>query len=454
VIQLNKPTSVRRFLAALAVLVTIAVIYASLIPFDYTPLTWRQTWDEWRQIRWLDLKLFQRADWVANALVLLPSGILATAAVGWGRTRRWPVLVAAPIVSLVLVGVVTAIEFVQIWFPTRTKSLNDLAAGYLGAVLGPLIWIAAGRAIERGIVGFVTLPRFTDRLKWLCVGYLMFITVYSVLPLDIVATGAEWRSRLVAVSAGLNPFHIELSPKQITKELVLGAVRMAPLGLLLAVSSRARIIPWVLIFMPIAFELIQVPLYSKHVSLLEISGGWLGGGAGYLLGMNLHRFQYVARQPALWGLAWIVAFFAVTAALLVRTDGIVMESSIIADRFARAWSLPLERYYSGTEYNAYTNMLLKAGVFAILGAASFGWQRTSAPSARRRILTGTLLAVIVAAFGIELLQVILPPLIADMSDGLTYLLGYAAGYHVTRLLWGTGVLSPPCSSAALLSPEP
>jgi hypothetical protein len=229
---------------------------------------------------------------------------------------------------------------------------------------------------------------------------------------------------------------------------------MAPLGLLLAIGRRAKIVPWLLIFLPIAFELIQVPLYSKHVSVLEIFGGWLGGGAGYLLGMNLHRFQRVARQPAMWGLAWIVAFFAVAAALLVRTDGILQDSSAIADRFARAWSLPLERYYSGTEYNAYTNLLLKAGVFAILGAAGFGWQKTSATSARRRVLAGTSLTVVVAAFGIELLQVILPPLIADMSDGLTYLLGYAAGYHVTRLLWGTSVLSPRCSSSALLSPEP
>jgi VanZ family protein len=438
VIHLDSPSSVRRLLAALAVGATALLVYASFVPLDYTPLSWQETWDQWWQVPWFNLSLYHRADWVANALVVLPSGIFATAAVGWGRKQVWPAVLAAPFVSVLLAGVVTGIEFAQIWFPTRTVSLNDLAAGYIGAVLGPLIWIAAGHHIERGVKAFVTMPRFEERLTWLCLGYLACITIYSVLPLDMVVTRDEWQSRLVTVRDGLNPFNGDHSSQQILKGLVLGAVRMTPLGLLLAINRQSRLVPFVILSLPVAFELIQLPFYSKHVSLVEILGGWIGGGVGYFAGVHLSRFQRLAERPVLWGLAWLISFVTVLGALLLRNDGLVTDSTDVADRFANAWSIPLAKYYVGTEYGAYTNMLAKAGLFAVLGAIAFGWQKTSSQRTSWIVFAGTLLTVIVAAFGIELLQVVLPPLIPDMSDGFTYLLGYAAGYQITRFLWGAG----------------
>jgi VanZ family protein len=448
-IRLNKPTHVRWLLASLFVASLVLLVYASLVPLDYTPLTWHETWDQWWQAPWLNLSLYHRADWVANALVVLPSGILATAAVGWGRRRIWPAVIAAPFVSLMLAGVVTGIEFVQIWFPTRTVSLNDLAAGYIGAVLGPLIWIATGHHIERGVMAFVNMPRFEERLMWLCLGYLAFITIYSVLPLDVVVTRAEWQSRLVTVREGLNPFGGHIAPRQILKELVLGAVRMMPVGLLLALNRPAKYLPAALLILPIAFEMIQLPLYSKHVSSVEILGGWLGGVVGYLIGLNLSRFQRLAERPALWGLAWVITLVAVFAALLARNNGILKDSAVIAERFAQAWSIPLAKYYAGSEYSAYTSMFAKAGFFAVLGGIAFGWQRTSRRTASRIVFSCTLLTIGVAAFGIELVQVVLPPLVPDMSDGFTYLVGYAAGYQIARFLWGTGLSDRSSSSPRL-----
>jgi VanZ family protein len=438
-INLNSPSSVRWLLAALTVASLVLLVYASLVPLDYTPLTWEETWDQWGRARWLNLHLYHRADWIANALVVLPSGMLATAAVGWGRKRIWPAVIAAPFVSLLLAGVVTGIEFVQIWFPTRTVSLNDVAAGYVGAILGPLIWIAAGHYIERGITAFLTLPHLEQRLSWLCLGYLAFITIYSVLPLDIVLTGAEWRARLAAVRESVNPFDETNYPQQIMKELILGGIRMMPIGVLLTLNCKPKFVGAALIFVPIAFELIQLPFYSKHVSLVEIFGGWLGGGVGHLLGVNLFRFQRIAARPYLWGVVWTISLIAVVTALLVPNAGVLKDPTDIEQRFAQAWAMPLKKYYVGTEYNAYTNMLLKAGLFAILGAISFGWKKTSALAVRGMVLSGTLLAVTVTAFGIELLQVFLPPRVPDISDGFIYLLGYAAGYQVARVLWGSGI---------------
>jgi glycopeptide antibiotics resistance protein len=100
------------------------------------------------------------------------------------------------------------------------------------------------------------------------------------------------------------------------------------------------------------------------------------------------------------------------------------------------------KYYAGTEYNAYTNMLMKIGLFAILGSVGFGWQKTSSKLVSDAVFWSTLITVVVTAVLIELLQVFLPPLVPDISDAFTYLLGYLAGYQMARVLWVTAPTPP------------
>ena len=439
--RIESPASVRRFLAWMAVGSIALLVYASLIPLDYTPLSWDETRQQWRNIPWFDLQVFHRADWVANALVVLPSGVLASAAVSWGRPKWWPLLAAAPFISLLLAAVVIGIELAQVWFPTRTVSLNDIVAGVIGAAVAPILWILAGRHVERGITRFLTLPSFEDRLKWLCVGYLGFILIYTLLPLDFVVSYEEWQLRLATGNVRWNPFAGEFSAEYAVRGLTLSAVRMAPLGLLLALISRPRLAGWTLLLLPIAFELLQIPLFSKHATTIEVLGGWLGGSFGYFVGTSLHYFRRIVQRPVLWGLLWIVAYAATVAAFLLRHDQVLRDSTEIAQRFRDAWALPLVKYYSGSEYSAYTNVAAKIALFAVLGTFALGWQRTARSRTGIAVFWLTLTVVSITAFSIELLQVFLPPLVPDISDAFTYLFGYAAGYQIARILWG-GTPSP------------
>jgi hypothetical protein len=218
--------------------------------------------------------------------------------------------------------------------------------------------------------------------------------------------------------------------------MILGAVRMGPLGVLMALLARPQLARWSLLLLPVALEIVQLPLYSKHVTTVEIAGGWIGAGVGYLLGLHLHRLRRLVERPALWGVAWYVLFLAILGALLLRHDQVLRDSAEIGNRFSSAWELPLIKYYAGSEYNAYTNLLAKIGVFSLLGSIGFGWQQASSQPAGRMLFWITAVTVIVTAFLIELLQVFLPPLVPDISDAFTYLLGYVAGYQVMRILWG------------------
>jgi hypothetical protein len=42
--------------------------------------------------------------------------------------------------------------------------LYDVAAGFGGVVLGPMLWAIGGSFFERGITRFLTLPRFSNQL--------------------------------------------------------------------------------------------------------------------------------------------------------------------------------------------------------------------------------------------------------------------------------------------------
>ena len=56
------------------------IVYGSLIPFELRPHTLPEAWDAFLHIRYLNLGVVSRADWIANIVLYIPLGFLA---VGW-----------------------------------------------------------------------------------------------------------------------------------------------------------------------------------------------------------------------------------------------------------------------------------------------------------------------------------------------------------------------------------
>jgi len=425
---------VRRFLGIAALASVALLVYASLVPLRYRPLSWESTWEAWRHIPWLSLDVFHRADWVANALVVLPAGILAAAAVDWGRHSSRALLLATPLITFALTLVVIGIELVQVWFPPRTVSLNDIAAGFVGAALGPMLWAIGGPFFERGMTRFLTLPRFRDRLKWLCIGWFVAIAVYGVLPLDLVMSHAEWQEKIAAGRIQWNPLQAAVWRANLV-DLALASLSLAPIGIYCAVRLTPEISRWVLWLLPVALQLIQLPFFSKTFSTSAIAGGWMGGWSAYWLGSRLDDLAILARRPLLWATGWGLAIAFALAELLGGYGRVVRDPAEIKARFAGAWSWPLVKYYAKSEYGAYTNMFEKMAVFAAIGACCAGWSRAVGPARQRLVTWTSLVVVICVAVGIELVQVYLPPSVPDMADAIVYLAGYMIGYFLVMSLW-------------------
>ncbi len=72
-----RPTFVRSLLAAGAIFSLCFVVYASLVPLIYVAKSFSETVAQFQRTPWLRLGIENRADWVANGLIMLPAGFLA-----------------------------------------------------------------------------------------------------------------------------------------------------------------------------------------------------------------------------------------------------------------------------------------------------------------------------------------------------------------------------------------
>jgi hypothetical protein len=110
------------------------VIYGSLVPLDFRPFPLDEALRRFVDIPFLTLGAGSRADWIASGVLYFPLGALtALALLGW--LARLPGL-AMGLAWVFCAALAVGVEFLQLFFPPRTVSLNDLLAEWIGAALG------------------------------------------------------------------------------------------------------------------------------------------------------------------------------------------------------------------------------------------------------------------------------------------------------------------------------
>jgi VanZ family protein len=136
----------RRFVLLLAWLTF--VVYGSLVPLDFRPMQLDVAWQSFGRTPLLDLGVESRADWVANGVLYMPLGLLATRWMAASLPRLPFVVVwvwALAGCAVVAVGV----EFAQLFFPPRTVSQNDLIAECIGSLIGASLVPFVGGWLDR-----------------------------------------------------------------------------------------------------------------------------------------------------------------------------------------------------------------------------------------------------------------------------------------------------------------
>lgn len=442
--QVWQPNKLRLALLLASLASTLFVVYASLVPLAYHPLPLDETWTRFLQIPWLQLAVNQRADWVANGLVLLPSGFCAAGAIDWRRRSRWPLLLTSPWIVMVLAAVVIGIEFVQIWFPPRVVSQNDMLAGIIGSLGGVLLWWCFGRRLVAPIERFAFLEPGTEKWKILVTFGMLGICLYNLMPLDIVMSSTEWRDKTAADRLVLIPLSdFAFTPKS-TFFFAYAGLRIVPYCLLAAklVPPRTAILNgclWALLF-----ELLKVPVYSRTASMTNVMAGMLGAVIAVKTSPVFWRVAKRLDRSLVWLLAATSWSVVMLAGFLGRFERIVVEPQQIQQRLQGILAIPFARAHSSSEFEAGENILFKVLIFAILSFLLSSWysrlntkrnqKRSCLSWSRAGVCLLIFIWIVGLAVGIEVGQVFLFPLIPDVTDFIVYALGAGVGLAASRWL--------------------
>lgn len=422
----------------LGLMATAGVTYLSVIPLKYQPMNWQQTWDEFQGTPWLELGLENRADWVANGLMLIPSGFFLSGSL-LGRSKSLGrLLFALVLAGIFFFGLVVVIEFTQIWFPPRVVSQNDMFAGFVGGLLGVCAWRTFGPAAIDWIVASLSASATRERLAFLAQLFAIGILLFHCMPLDVLLSSSEWAIKW-STKVSLVPFADVEGLTTLAKKVVLNLWALALgscYGLLLhRATASKRVIAWCVVV-----ELATIPIFHRTTSatdlVLTISLGLIGVWSARQTGSILKQLN---RQ-------WCWLFFSLAfsllllVAFLIRYERVVVDAAEWQDRLDSFFAVPFARMQRSTEFQALENVLGKLLIFAALSFLVSGWlPRLPGKSTIQWLLP--LAWAMVLGVMVELGQVFLVPLVPDISDLIIYGVGAALGILFFRWLTPTDFTS-------------
>lgn len=432
------------------------VIYGSLVPLKYEPLPLTEAVARFRNIPFLQLGANERADWVANILLFVPLGFLASG-VAAGNLRRWSAMALLPLAIVACGALSIAIEFAQIWFPARTVSQNDIAAEILGATIGAGLWLAMGPGVVAWLRSWARPASPSSRLDKLLGAYGIGLVLYSLMPLDLTISLSELHDKYRAGRINLAPFRHAWPPTWLTAyELLRDVVLFMPVGALAyrrwPAHRPSRLIGGVLagVAVVIGIEAAQTIILSRFADVTDLLTGSLGVIAGAALARRLgspsvddefpRTMAYVgsggARRKAAWLAVLATGYTAILFASAWSPFEFNFDPAFLKPRIDSFVATPLTTLYLSSEFAALTNALAHIAWFVPLGVLAEGCSRLGASSAatRRALLTLCLALVLAAAVGMELGQIAIPARTASIDGVILRALGAFVGLAASRFL--------------------
>ncbi len=140
---MTEETKLYRRLLYIALAWALFIAYGSLLPFDFHAVSFAQ-------IRRMILdrgaagSLISLTDRVVNVLIAVPLGFFSFGALARPRSRLRNVFTGVAIVAFSVV-LAAAVEFLQLYLPTRSASYGDIIAQGVGTCLGIILWGIFGK---------------------------------------------------------------------------------------------------------------------------------------------------------------------------------------------------------------------------------------------------------------------------------------------------------------------
>lgn len=339
----------RRTLGLLVLSIVAFTVYGSLVPFDFHPRPWAGVVAAFRWAMTNRWWIESRSDGIANVMLGIPLGFGLLGFLQTGRsTRKGDALLGVALLPACMAFAAT-VEFAQLYVPERTCSGSDVLCQGLGAVLGMVGWVVAGRWLVAQADAAWNGAEAASRLL---VAYLVLLAFIQLLPMDLTASPHELYRKLRDDMVYV-PF------SELTGEATWGRTArllqvfglFVPVGLLARQTARLPLI-WIVplaVALAMAMEALQLIVKSRVPSATDSAMGAMGAGFGWIVAA---RFR--------WSLA--VLWFVGLAFISWQPFELVANPPLPFDWIP---GLPLER---GNPLFALEEMLTKCILFGLGGA--------------------------------------------------------------------------------------
>ena len=431
-------------------------LYASLLPFKFQALTFGEARISFEHILRQEIGIDSRSDCLANILLALPLGFFASAALGVDRPRFPLAVWQVPLVIASCACFSATLEFLQLWVPGRTSSQNDVVAQTVGAACGAAAWLILGHRVTHWVRGFLAASAVDSRSRRILYAYCAILFFYSVLPLDITISPAQlyhkWRDgqHVVLVPRIWDEFSRERISETLTTTMFFATVGMLAARPTARVRIREAVFAasiWGLSLAAV-IELAQLFVASRFTKTSDIvlgaAAAALGGAARWWV--QQESASAGAHRAVAWRRSALALVYTVSL-LVVFTAPFqwLVDLQRIAKRWRNMWQIPFSysKYWSDpleALSDVMKKLLLFASLAALLATAlatilaaenSSTSDHTSGTVSRQNqspwISWLVLASCAVLATAIEMLQVYLPPHVADITDVLLATLGASLG---------------------------
>lgn len=444
------------------------IVYGSLLPFELRGISLDQAVETFSNIRFLDLGIVSRADWIANILLYIPLAFLGCSWIAGERGQILAKAFAIPTVLLICAGTAIGVEFIQTFYAPRTVSLNDLLAEGIGSGLGVLVWLLYGKRIRDLLDAFAQGGRASvyAAISFYAIAYILL----AFFPYDFLISLDELKWKLSSDSlgwifAGNCGSWVRCGAKQLGEVLAI-----LPLGLLLALANRHLSLKRVFVLgagLSLAIELIQLLLASGTSQGASLMLRAVGLTAGVRLGQLLqqhgvHRIANIIRRlTPLLALPYLVALVVLNSWF----SGRWISPDAALERLADIRLLPFYYHYFSTETHAVASLLAQFTLYAPVGIALWARDVVRQRGEHGRLwLTGVTAALL--SLPIELGKLFVPPQHPDLTNLLIAAFGAVSSYWLARWIGAAAsghavlatdaqpTLSPPPEDETTLSRPP
>jgi VanZ family protein len=415
-----------RLAPALLLLWGLFIVYATMLPFDFSAsgdlirLRVHRLWE--RPLRggggsWHDA--------YSNVLLFMPWGFLLAV---WRAERGSGWLVVLALALLTGAGMSGSVEFVQLFAPQRSTSFVDLITNALGSVVGALI----GWSLARWIWPIASV-RIRQLLFSRPVAACALAVMVGLLVADLAPTYVKHEEKGTAAklqALRLSPFGLHSGERPLAAVLrwTTETLTWTLIGGLFVLASResgrdgVRAVGRTVAVagsLGLALEITQLVVPGRNADATSVALALVGSALGAITAA-----QSATQEPR----RWIVPALAIWCVATLLATWSPLRFAWPDPPFWRTEMLvPFWSYFGSRNIEDLTDVIGQAMVFVPLGAllAAHSWRQTF----MRTVLVGFAVGVLLEAG-----QVFLPERTADMSDAISAAAGAGLGLALWR--WG------------------